>query len=162
MYYHKADWCLPAIFNYSALAVAAQPPTDTHAPRISQHSQIKTSCNGSRNTVYLCFRVVRLLSSFCLLLWILLKKSRGDRHTVMCYMMQKQRKGNIYRWTFCGVKQNASLPSFPFALFTVTLLLTNNFLVYVTLSRPEWPSVECLTCKCNDPLQDCMYEDCEV
>lgn len=43
--YYEGDWCLPAGFSGSALSEAAQPPTDTHAPRISQHSQRKTSCH---------------------------------------------------------------------------------------------------------------------
>lgn len=70
----RADSCLPAITNGSA---TLRRPTETHAPRISQHSQMKTSRNrGSRSAVYLCLRVVRLRSSFCLLLWILLRDQR--------------------------------------------------------------------------------------
>lgn len=43
--------CLLARFIGSVLSQAAQPPTDTHAPRISQHSQRKTSCNGAAETL---------------------------------------------------------------------------------------------------------------
>lgn len=31
----------PTTLKYSALSLAVQPPTDAHAPGISQHSQIK-------------------------------------------------------------------------------------------------------------------------
>lgn len=43
--------CLPARSIGSALSKAAQPPTDTHAPRISQHSQRERSCNRGAETL---------------------------------------------------------------------------------------------------------------
>lgn len=70
-------------------------PADTHAPRISQHSQMKTSrSRGSRSAVYLCLRVVRLRSSFCLLLWILLK-DQGKIDIEWCVTWCRNRGGTI-------------------------------------------------------------------
>lgn len=123
-------------------------PADTHAPRISQHSQMKTSrSRGSRSAVYLCLRVVRLRSSFCLLLWILLK-DQGKIDIQWCVTWcRKQRRDNTCLWILRWGETKRPIHHF---ILIVTAILTSNIMCLSVLCSVH---MSCSTCKCNSNVQ---------
>lgn len=123
-------------------------PADTHAPRISQHSQMKTSrSRGSRSAVYLCLRVVRLRSSFCLLLWILLK-DQGKIDIQWCVTWcRKQRRDNMCLWILRWGETKRPIHHF---ILIATAVLTSDITHISVLCSVH---MSCSTCKCNSNVQ---------
>lgn len=69
---------LPATFNYSAPSEAAEPPTDTHAPRISQHSQIKAHITREQKRCVPMFPCGKPPQQLLFITMTFTKKPRGD------------------------------------------------------------------------------------